>query len=100
MADDLAVWSCKIGPVLRSALPSGSDAPMRRVVEQAFEKLTGHPASACFSGWGARFDAAEQAVIDNTVADEDALVEEAIRDLRERGLLQAVVTRALAQVEV
>ena len=60
----MSVWFCKIGPADRAELPPGSDGPMRDAVAKAFQKLTGHPPQAIFSGWGYEFTESEQAVID------------------------------------
>jgi hypothetical protein len=46
-------WSCLIGPVEASSLRGGSDAPMRKGVEDAFFALAGSEAHFCSSGWGA-----------------------------------------------
>jgi hypothetical protein len=59
------IWSCKIGATDQSALPSGSDAPMRRAVEEAYEALTGHESEFNFSGWNAQLTEGERAVIEN-----------------------------------
>jgi hypothetical protein len=45
-------WHCFIGPIDRSKLPHGCDAPMRIAVENAYEKLTDSEADTHSSGWG------------------------------------------------
>jgi len=60
-----ATWSCKIGPASRGDLPPGSDAPMRRAVEAAFRKLTGHDPEWTFSGWAHDLTEAERAVVEH-----------------------------------
>lgn len=45
-------WFCIIGPAKRSELPSGADGPMRMAIESMFEKISGHYAEECSSGWG------------------------------------------------
>lgn len=55
------IWSCKIGPIDASKLPFGADFPMRQAVQRAFYELTGEHAEVHYSGWGAKFDDAELA---------------------------------------
>lgn len=57
------VWSCKIGFADCMDLPEGADAPMRRAVEAAFEKLTGYEADFNFSGWGGQLTDVEQSIV-------------------------------------
>ena len=45
-------WICAIGPTDQNKIPSGSDAPMRMAVENAFKKVTKHDSQELFSGWG------------------------------------------------
>ena len=78
-ATEPALWSCKIGAAPRGLLPKGSDAPMRRAVEQAYESVMGFPADFTFSGWGAALSEGEQAFIDKRPPDLEA---EAIERLR------------------
>ena len=56
-------WSCKIGG-LTGPLPDGSDAPMRRAVEDAFVQVTGGTDEFCFSGWGATLTEGERECVD------------------------------------
>ena len=59
----MKIWSCKIGEVDVSKLPSGSDAPMREAVETAYQKLTGQEPKFCISGWGAELDEDEREIV-------------------------------------
>ncbi len=45
-------WVCIIGIADQDNTPKGSDTPMRRAVEKAFEEVTGHDCEECMSGWG------------------------------------------------
>jgi hypothetical protein len=56
-------WTCRIGILAGVEVPDGGDAPMRAAVEEAFYKVTGQHAEACFSGWGDEFTEGEKAVI-------------------------------------
>jgi hypothetical protein len=56
-------WTCRIGSLAGVEVPDGGDAPMRAAVEEAFYKVTGQHAEACFSGWGDEFTEGEKAVI-------------------------------------
>lgn len=58
------IWFCKIGgPVDR--LPDGSDWPMRRAIQRAFEEVTGSEHAFTFSGWGGSLTEGERAVVEN-----------------------------------
>jgi hypothetical protein len=59
------IWSCKIGEVDASKLPSGADLPMRQAVARAYRELTGEEPEFLFSGWGAELDECERAVVEN-----------------------------------
>lgn len=78
---DKAVWSCKIGYADGTELPDGADLPMRQMVGDAFEALTGGQADFIFSGWAARLDEAELAVVEHR---------EPRRELTPWGLFDAV----------
>lgn len=58
------IWFCKIGGPA-AHLPRGSDLPMRRAVERAFEEVTGSERAFTFSGWGGSLTEGERAVIEN-----------------------------------
>ena len=45
-------WHCIIGPTVRSKLPFGADGPMKMIIQDKFEKITGHSNEYCWSGWG------------------------------------------------
>lgn len=64
MANEQSIWTCKIGPADRAALPHGSDGPMREAVERAYKELTGEEAEFIFSGWGAELDDGEAEVVE------------------------------------
>jgi len=81
-ATEPALWSCKIGAAPRGLLPKGSDAPMRRAVEQAYESVMGFPADFTFSGWGDALSEGEQAFIDKRTPDLAKLEAEAVERLR------------------
>ena len=63
------IWSCKIGELseeeLQAAYPYGADFPMRRAVEEAYERITGRSPNFIFSGWGAELTEEERAVVEN-----------------------------------
>ena len=56
------VWECKIG--FAGHLPQGADHPLRQAVQEAFERVAGHPAHFCFSGWGQTLTETEKSAID------------------------------------
>lgn len=56
-------WECKIGVIGDLDLPWAADVPMRAAVEKAFFELTGQHAQFNFSGWGAKLDEGEFAVV-------------------------------------
>lgn len=60
---DTALWSCKVGEVDRSALPSGADGPLRSAVAAAYEAVTGNVPEFIFSGWGGALSSAEREVL-------------------------------------
>lgn len=68
-ANEKAMWSCMVGEVDRSVLPSGSDEPMREAVAAAYRKLTGRDDVFIFSGWGDQLDEAHRAVVENREPD-------------------------------
>lgn len=61
----LSSWTCKIGEFDRDLLPGGCDLPMRKAVEDAYEKLTGEESKFTFSGWGGKLNEYERAVVEN-----------------------------------
>ena len=57
------VWQCKIAaPRSIVDLAPGSDAPMRRAVREAFERVAGVEALTCFSGWNGSLTDGERLV--------------------------------------
>ncbi len=58
------IWTCKIGTRVRE-LPKGADGPMRKVVFDAFARVTGYEADYCFSGWGGELLEIERAVVED-----------------------------------
>jgi hypothetical protein len=58
-----AIWNCKIGEVNRKKLPQDSDVPMRKVVREAYLKLTGEEPVFVFSGWGGELTPEERDVV-------------------------------------
>lgn len=67
--NEKAMWSCMVGEVDRSVLPSGSDGPMREAVAAAYRRLTGRDDLFIFSGWGDQLDEAHRAVVENREPD-------------------------------
>ena len=65
-------WSCTIGEVDESLVPSGGDFPMRRAVEAAYFALTGEQPVFLFSGWGAELTEAQRAVVDDRLPEESS----------------------------
>ena len=59
------IWTCKIGAKDVRQLPPGSDAPMRKAIEEAFYKLTGKYSDFNFSGWCGRLDKFERNIVNN-----------------------------------
>lgn len=59
------IWACKIGEVDAEKLPPGSDGPMRRAIELAYNELTGESPEFIFSGWGGELTEGERAVVEN-----------------------------------
>jgi len=57
------IWACKIGEIDSAKLPKGSDAPMRKAVEEAYWRLTGEYPDFIFSGWGAELTESERAAV-------------------------------------
>lgn len=57
------IWYCKIGEV--ASVPHGSDFPMRRAVEKAYQEITGETPIFIFSGWAAQLSEAERAVVED-----------------------------------
>lgn len=66
----MKIWSCKIGEVDVGLLPTGADHPMRRAVEEAYQRLTGQESQFIFSGWGAELTEGERAVVENRMPQE------------------------------
>lgn len=60
----LKTWSCKIGEVDEALLPDGADLPIRLAVAEAYERITGQPATFLFSGWGERLTYTEREVVE------------------------------------
>ena len=56
------IWECKIGE--NCEVPAGGDYPMRLAVAEAYAKLTGEQPDFVFSGWGAKLDENQRAVIE------------------------------------
>ena len=61
----MKIWNCKIGEVDESKLPPGSDLPMRAAVREAYQYITGQEPGFIFSGWGAKLNEYERAVVEN-----------------------------------
>ena len=61
----LKIWDCKIGEIQNKHLPESSDSPMRRAVEEAYIKITGHEPLFNFSGWGGELTEVERAVVEH-----------------------------------
>lgn len=90
MAEVGKIWYCKIGeaqPVMQ-----GADLPMREAVATMFKTLTGVAPEFIFSGWGAKLDERERAVVEDRMPDLEkailerdkiiALIEEGIKILK------------------
>jgi len=60
--ETMKIWVCKIGDADGTALPEGSDLPMRQAVEEEYRHLTGKEPDFCFSGWGGELNEVEQKV--------------------------------------
>jgi hypothetical protein len=56
------VWLCKVGGS-DIELPDGADFPMRIAILKAYKEVTGKEAEFLFSGWGAKLDKYELAVL-------------------------------------
>lgn len=74
------IWSCKIGVTGALALPAGCDGPMRRAVDDAFQRLTGRQPEFIFSGWSATLTEPELAVVENRWPSEEHYAAERVRD--------------------
>lgn len=61
----MKIWECKIGEADPSVLSPFADTPMRRAVEEAYQRLTGQEAKFIFSGWAAELTEGERAVVEN-----------------------------------
>lgn len=59
------IWKCKIGEVETGTRLIGADAPMRKAIQEAYEKITGKEADFCFSGWDAKLNEEEQEIFNN-----------------------------------
>lgn len=59
----MKIWECKIGE--SNNVPDGADFPMRKAIEEAYVKITGEAPKFIFSGWGAKLDKNERAVVEN-----------------------------------
>ena len=57
------IWTCKIGEVDDSALPDGSDAPMRQAIQRAYRELTGQDPKFIFSGWAGELTTYEREIV-------------------------------------
>jgi hypothetical protein len=56
----MKIWTCKIGQIPDGDLPAGADQPMRRAVEEAYQRLTGRDPTFLFSGWNGELTEAER----------------------------------------
>ena len=56
------IWTCKIGEIDDSKLPSGADFPMREAIKKAYYELTGETPEFLFSGWGGELNDIERCV--------------------------------------
>lgn len=56
----MKIWSCKIGEVDETALPRGSDKPMRIAIAKAYKEVTGKDCNFIFSGWTAELTEGEK----------------------------------------
>ena len=75
----MKIWSCKIGEVNESLLPSGADGPMRDAVAKAYREITGCDPEFIFSGWGAELTEGERAVVENRMPKEPETNESMVR---------------------
>ena len=79
-APDPANWTCQVGEHDRSALPPGSDSPMREAVRRAYLELTGTEPLYIFSGWGDHLPEPRRAVVEDRFPDPAVTLDELIRD--------------------
>ena len=49
---ELRYWKCMIGPIYKSKLIMGFDAPLRDAVKSRFWSMFHEHADVCVSGWG------------------------------------------------
>lgn len=74
------IWSCKIGVMGSADIPVGGDSPMRRAVDEAFQRLTGKPSDFIFSGWSAELTEPELAVVEGRWPSQEHIASERVRD--------------------
>lgn len=74
------IWECKIGTRAGVAVPGGADFPMRRAVETAFKAVTGEWPEFIFSGWSAKLDEPEMAVVEGRRVSEAHYREKRLQD--------------------
>ncbi len=99
----MKIWSCKIGEVDPGKLPDGADWPMRSAVQMAYREITGEDASFTFSGWGARLDEGERAVVENRKPiDSNFYAHDAVHILRSNGTTEHAdgVAALIAELEL
>ena len=72
----MKIWSCKIGEIDATKLPSGSDFPMRRAIEVAYHGITGEWPEFIFSGWGAELDPIQREIVNSTGPDAQVVMYE------------------------
>lgn len=58
------IWSCTIGEAAPQDVPIGADFPMRKAIEEAYERITGQKPNFCFSGWGAELTETQRKLVE------------------------------------
>lgn len=82
---DKRMWDCKIGEVDQATWDRARDehgaldGPMRKAVEEAYERIFEQPAEWCFSGWGDQLGEQERAVIEDRLPD-PRVIERELKD--------------------
>jgi len=74
------IWSCKIGVMGSADIPVGGDSPMRRAVDEAFQRVAGKHPEFIFSGWSAELTEPELAVVEGRLPSKEHIASERIRD--------------------
>jgi hypothetical protein len=74
------IWFCKIGTREDVTIGVGQDTPMRRAVEEAFERVAGVESEFLFSGWSAALTEPELAVVEKRWPSEEHYREERVRN--------------------